>query len=172
MNRAILARGRASTRALWALGVAAFAALLVVGSIHPSVPTKAQRIANLENVLKCPACADASLAQSETLSAIQLRSTITSWVSRGLSDQQIESRLVSSYGPGELLRPKNAVIWIVPVVAVAVAIFGLTVVAFGRRGSSIEISEEEEARVLALLADGFDDGGRPRTRDGAPAGSP
>lgn len=136
---------------MWIVAAVAFVGLLIAGANHPAALTRAQRIANLENVLKCPSCADASLAQSETVNANQLKATIASWVAQGLSDQTIESRVVGTYGSGELLRPTNSVIWIVPVIVVVLAVLALGAFLLRQRGAVPEISAADEERVLALL---------------------
>ncbi|HUY06034.1 MAG TPA: cytochrome c-type biogenesis protein CcmH [Acidimicrobiales bacterium] len=139
------------SRSMWAALVVVFVVLLAIGSAHTSVTTRAQRIANLENVLKCPSCADASLAQSETVAANELKSTIRDWVGQGLSDQSIEARMVATYGQGELLRPTESVLWIVPAVAVSAAVAGLLLFFARRRPPERGVSKEGEARVLELL---------------------
>lgn len=141
---------------MWVLLAVVFIALLAIGSVHSSVVTPAQRIANLENVLKCPSCADASLAQSETVSANELKATIAAWVRQGLSDRSIEARMVATYGQGELLRPAESAIWIVPAVVVATALGGLLAFLLRRRPPEGGISKEDEERVLALLKDRSD----------------
>ena len=139
------------SRPMWAVLAVVFIALLAVGSVHGSITTPQQRIANLEDVLKCPSCADASLAQSETVSANELKATIVVWVHQGLSDQTIETRFVTTYGQGELLRPTGSAIWVVPVVVVALGFAGLTYFFLRRRPSEGTVSKDDEERVLALL---------------------
>ncbi len=139
------------SRAMWALLGFAFVALLAVGSVQPTARTPAQRIVDLESVLKCPSCADASLAQSETVSANEIKATIANWVHQGLTDRAIEARMVATYGQAELLRPSGSLIWIVPVVVVALAVGGLTAFLLRRRPAPEGISKEDEERVLALL---------------------
>ena len=139
------------SRQMWALLAVAFIALLAVGSVHGSTATPEQRTANLESVLKCPSCADASLAQSETVSANEIKATIAKWVRQGVSDQTIEARMVATYGQGELLRPTGSAIWVVPAVVVALAFAGLISFFARRRPSEKGVSKEDEERVLALL---------------------
>lgn len=139
------------SRSMWLLLGLVFLMLLAIGSVHPVTGTPAQRISNLENVLKCPSCADASLAQSETVSANEIKATITAWVHQGLSDHAIEARIVATYGQGELLRPAGFAIWIVPVVVVVAALTGLLLFFLRRRAVDPVISESDERRVLELL---------------------
>ena len=154
-----------SSRAMWALLSVVFIAVLAIGSYHPSKPTEAQRIANLESVLKCPSCAEAPLSQSETVGANQLKAIIVQWVYQGISDQAIESRLVASYGPGELLRPVSPFVWIVPAVTVAVAIIVLGSYLVRRRSNELEVSPEDERLIGELLAARQGDA-RPRGGEG------
>jgi cytochrome c-type biogenesis protein CcmH/NrfF len=99
--------------------------LLSYGSIHSAPPSAAARIAALDQIIKCPSCADASLAQSETAPALELKATVARWVDEGLSNAAIEQRVTALYGPGELLRPSDPVVWILPLVAVVLALGGL-----------------------------------------------
>lgn len=144
-------RRRLSSRPVWvALGLIAVV-LFAIGSYHPVRPTAAERIANLENILRCPSCASASLSQSETVGANELKATVVRWVHEGMSDRAIESRLVASYGPAELLRPSNPALWAVPAAAVAVAATGLGWYLVRRRPSDVEVTADDERLIDELL---------------------
>lgn len=136
---------------MWAVLLLAVVALLVIGSNHPQRLTPDARIANLEGILKCPSCANASLAQSETVGANDLKAIVRKWVDQGLSDQTIESRLVATYGPNELLRPTNWALWIVPAAVILVACLLLVWFFLRRRPTETEPGETDEERVFALL---------------------
>ena len=144
-------RQRVASRSAWVVLGVIVVALLAVGANHPKAPTSAQRIDNLESILKCPACATASLAQSETVGAIELKATITRWVHEGASNQTIEQRVVADFGTDELLQQKNPWLWIVPTVAVILGVALLIRYLMRRRPTPGEISVEDEALVAELL---------------------
>lgn len=133
------------------LAAAAIAvALLAIGAYHPASMTPAARAANLDSELRCPSCASASLAQSETVSANQLKATIRRWIAQGRTDAEIERRLVAAYGPGELLRPTSWLVWAIPAGAIGL---GAVALAFAlRRRARLSLTPEDEQMVTALLA--------------------
>lgn len=151
----------AESRRAFLVLILALLFVLVAGSIHAVAPSESARIANLENVLKCPSCADASLAQSETVGANAIKATITRWVYTGLTDRQIEDRMVATYGEGELLRPTNRAIWIIPLVVVVVAATALVGTLMRRRGGGPFRPDDEDERVLELLRARKDQGPGP-----------
>ncbi len=159
-------RSAMSSRTAWIALAIFVVALIGIGQRHPSVETPAARITNLENIIKCPSCANASLSQSETVGANDLKRTISIWVHQGLTDSQIEARIVGEYGTGELLSPTNRAIWIVPAVVVFLAL-ALVLLALWRRraGTEAEARPEDLALVAQLLAE--------RTPvEGVPGGTP
>jgi cytochrome c-type biogenesis protein CcmH len=115
-------------RARWPLwlrlalpAVVLVAALLVGSGAFSTKPASlAQRAAAIERVVKCPACDDISVAQSENSTAIAVRHQIVQSVQAGQSASQIESQLVAEYGPSILLEPPDAggiaLIWVIPIV--------------------------------------------------------
>jgi cytochrome c-type biogenesis protein CcmH/NrfF len=144
-------RDSMKSRPMWvALGLL-LVVLLIIGAHHPVAPTQAQRIANLEVAIKCPSCANASLAQSETVEANNLKASIKTWVRQGLSDRSIKARFVAEYGAGELLRPTNSLFWVIPVVAIATAVTVLTTVLLRRRTTSSAVEAGDEEMVDRLL---------------------
>jgi len=97
------------------------AALLVVGSFHSSAPTRAQRIEGLDNIIKCPVCADISIAQSNSQIAGQLRASVKNWVMEGKTNSWIESTVVAKFGSEELLDPQNNLVFIIPAAVIVIA---------------------------------------------------
>jgi cytochrome c-type biogenesis protein CcmH/NrfF len=148
------ARSLIESRAAWLVLIAVAAASLALGSIHSGPQTNSQRRSYLDSIIKCPSCADASLAQSETSPAIELRSTIARWVTEGLTNAEIEQRVVALYGPGEILRPSNPVVWVLPLVAFAVAACGIAIVVFRHRrtGPNRPVDESGTADDEELVA--------------------
>ena len=113
---------------LWLIALVAVIALAVVASPH--APTTLSRIAHLESLVRCPACEDLSVAQSNATSALAVRHEIAHAVRRGESDSQILTSLESTYGAQILLSPPTtglgALLWITPIGALVVlALVGL-----------------------------------------------
>jgi len=108
------------------LGVALF---IGSGAGSSGSRTPAARAAGLATQIRCPSCEDLSVAQSSASSAVAVRHQIAAMVGRGQSDQQIRSALVAQYGPSILLAPPvsglSALVWVLPVVAGAIALVAL-----------------------------------------------
>ena len=70
-------------------------------------------------LVRCPACEDISVAQSNATAAIAVRHEIVVKVRHGDSDNQILTSLEATYGTSILLSPSTsglgALLWIVPI---------------------------------------------------------
>jgi cytochrome c-type biogenesis protein CcmH len=106
---------------LWCLALVAVVALTLVSA--PATGGAQARIDHLETLVKCPACEDLSVAQSNATSAIAVRHEIAQRVKAGQSDNQILTSLESVYGTSILLSPPTSglgtLLWIVPILVVA-----------------------------------------------------
>lgn len=114
-----------ASRPAWiVLGLVAVGAL-AVGSVHPAVSSAAARRAALDAVIKCPACEDLSIAQSDAPSAVSLRREVATFVADGWSNGRIESWVTARFGPSALLVPQSSgvsgVLFFVPVALIAIA---------------------------------------------------
>ncbi len=112
----------------WCVALAAVVVLVVATA--PSVPSTVTRIAHLESLVRCPACEDISVAQSNATAAIAVRHEIAARVRRGDSDTQILTSLEATYGTSILLSPPTsglgALLWIVPIAGlVLVVVIGI-----------------------------------------------
>jgi cytochrome c-type biogenesis protein CcmH len=125
----------------WAVGavlaVAVIVALLVgAGTFTSTPPTPARRAAAIESTIRCPSCQDLSVAQSTAPTAVTVRATVTELIARGRTDDQIRAYLVDRYGATIDLEPPtsgwSALVWIVPMVGLAVALLVAAIV-LGRR---------------------------------------
>ena len=105
---------------LWCLALVAVAALSLAGA--PTTGGAQARIDHLETLVKCPACEDLSVAQSNATSAIAVRHEIAQRVRAGESDNQILTALESVYGTSILLSPPTSgvgtLLWVVPILVV------------------------------------------------------
>jgi cytochrome c-type biogenesis protein CcmH len=124
-------------RSFW-LWLVAFAVVLAIAvAVNPSAPSNSTRIAHLESLVKCPACEDLSVAESNATSAIAVRHEITQDVGSGMSDNKILTTIEAQYGPQILLSPSTsglgALLWVVPIAALVVLIAALLRLARRRR---------------------------------------
>lgn len=125
--------GRNGARASFIAALAALAVVLVIGSgvASSAAPTAAQRAAALDTQIRCPSCADLSVAESTASSAIAVRHEVAQLAAAGVSDQDIEQRLLAQYGPSILLSPPDSglssLVWLLPLVAGVLAAAALGV---------------------------------------------
>lgn len=123
-------------------------ALLIGSGVFDSSPeTVAQRAAVIESNVRCPACTDLSVAQSNSTTAIAVRHQIESMVASGSSTADIDQTLVSEYGQTILLTPPDSgpipLIWIIPLVLGVGAVAAVGVL-FWRRSREFEALREHE----------------------------
>jgi len=136
------ARRRRVPAAVSAVALVVIAAVaLGIGSVGKSgPPSAAARTAALESAIRCPSCQDISVAQSDSSLAIGARHQITRMVAAGDSDAAVEQYFVDRYGPSILLEPPSSglssLIWILPLVAVVLALGALGTL-FWRRGRAL-----------------------------------
>lgn len=143
----------------WALmGVVAVGFIASAAGRPPTEGTSDERLFALAAQLKCQQCVGESVAQSQSAGAVQFREEISSQMARGRSDDEILSFFAESY-PGVLLNPPSsgvgALVWVIPVVVVALAAFVLALTFRRWRGESSphEVTADETARVAAALAE-------------------
>ena len=113
---------------LWCLALVAVVGLSLASA--PAANGVQARIAHLETLVKCPACEDLSVAQSNATSAIAVRHEIAQRVKAGESDNQILTSLESVYGTSILLSPPTSglgtLLWVAPIlVVVAMVVAGV-----------------------------------------------
>lgn len=129
---------------LLVLGVALF---IGSGVFDSSPQTAAQRVAVIETNVRCPACTDLSVTQSNSTTAIAVRHQIENMVAAGSSTADIDQTLVSEYGQTILLTPPDSggvpLIWIIPLVLGVGAVVGVGVL-FWRRSREFEALREHE----------------------------
>lgn len=109
---------------VWCVALVAVAAIAVALNPHPS--SQAARIAHLETLVRCPACHDLSVAESNQTSALAVRNEIRQKVKAGASDNAILTSLEATYGTSILLSPPTSglgvLLWVVPLAGLALLV--------------------------------------------------
>ena len=134
------------------------AAALVVGAIvwaaWPSSgpATPASRARELATELRCPDCQALSVADSVSSSAEAIRADLLRRTTAGESDAEIRQVYVNRYGESILLKPTSTglglLVWVLPVVALALAAVGLGLAFAKWRGQPrLPATDADEALV-------------------------
>ena len=141
----------------WLVIVLVLAVALAIGAQGRSGPmTQAQRVKHIASEIRCPTCRNQSAAESDAAAAKAVRDEIDRRVRAGESDGEIVAFMVSRYGSDILLKPQGSgvasLVWVLPVVAVVVALAGLAV-AFRRWRAhpGVEVSAEDRELVQREL---------------------
>jgi cytochrome c-type biogenesis protein CcmH len=156
---------------VWVVLALVLAGALVFASARGGVQTPAQRATALDSVIKCPSCDGISVEDSSASTAAAVRQLVLARLRHGQSDQQIETYLVSRYGPSILLRPPTtgitAVVWVVPLVAAVGGVGGLALFFWRRRRPvAVAVSAEDRALVDLALSEKGGSGDRPAPSSG------
>lgn len=146
---------RASKLWAWIGAMVVAVSALLFGAIDEGSPrTNADRAHALAEDFACPVCQGQSVAESDVPVAQNIRRQIRGWVDDGRDDDFIRDQLVIAFGEDIDYNPPasgiSALVWILPVVAFAGGVAGLTVV-FRRwkREALLEASEDDIALVDA-----------------------
>ena len=134
------------------------AAALVVGAIvwaaWPSsrTATPASRAHELATELRCPDCQALSVADSTSTSAEAIRADLLRRTTAGESDAEIRQVYINRYGESILLKPTSTglglVVWVLPVVVLALAAVGLGLAFAKWRGQPrLQATDADEALV-------------------------
>lgn len=143
----------------WALmGVISLGVIASASSRPPTEGTSDERLFSLAAQLKCQQCVGESVAQSQSAGAVQFREEISAQMARGRTDDEILSFFADAY-PGVLLTPPSsgvgALVWVVPVVVAALAIFllSLTFRRWRSERDTREVTDADAERVATALAE-------------------
>jgi cytochrome c-type biogenesis protein CcmH len=156
---------RLRRRAAWVVLGVVVAVSLVIGGRSATTQTSTQKAASIASEVRCPTCEGQSAEVSDAPAAIAVRKFILQQVQAGQGRGRIEQELKDRYGSDILLRPPASgiagLVWVLPVVALVVAIAGLAV-AFHRWRSLGEapVSDADRERVAEALSGEGDDKGR------------
>jgi cytochrome c-type biogenesis protein CcmH len=121
-------------------------------------PVLESRARDLSRELRCMVCQNQSIDDSEAPLARDLRLLVRERLTKGDSDQQVLSFLVSRYGEFVLLRPPlewhTLLLWGVPPLALLAGTIGLFIMSRRRQRASAEtdpLSSDEEKRLSTLV---------------------
>jgi cytochrome c-type biogenesis protein CcmH len=79
-----------------------------------------QRTHEVASLLRCPVCQGMSVADSPSTVALDMKQKVHDLLARGYTQEQVLSYFESSYGQFVLLKPKNLVVWVLPIVVLFV----------------------------------------------------
>lgn len=143
----------------WLLIVAVGVSTLLFAAVDEGEPaTNSDRAYALAKDFACPVCQGQSVAESDVVVARNIRREIRIWVDEGRSDDFIRDQLVARFGEDVDYTPSSegvsALVWILPVVAGAVATGGLVLVfRKWRLEGELEATDEDAALVDAARSD-------------------
>jgi cytochrome c-type biogenesis protein CcmH/NrfF len=93
----------------------------LIPGILPGPPPPPEQVQNLSYTigakLRCPVCQGLSVADSTSVTAVQMQNRIRELVAAGYADDQIEAYFVERYGEWILLEPPargNLLVWLGP----------------------------------------------------------
>ena len=139
----------------WLLAAMVSLSTLLFASVDEGEPeTNADRAYALAKDFACPVCQGQSVAESDVVVARNIRREIRIWVDEGRPDAYIRDQLVDRFGEDADYTPSSdgvsALVWILPVVAGAVAVGGLVLVfRRWRLEGDLTASDDDEALVAA-----------------------
>lgn len=114
----------------WVLLVVVVAGALVAGTRSGEDETASERVQSIAKSVRCPTCRGQSVADSDAPAAANVRKDIERRVAAGESDDEVRSALAARFGASILLTPPRSgvagLVWVVPVLALAVAAGGLS----------------------------------------------
>lgn len=144
----------------WVLmAIIAMAALIIGVADDNELPSDGERVSQLASTIRCPQCRGQSVAESNVAIAREIRADIRTRIAAGETDDQIRQIYIDRFGRSIVLTPDatgfTGLIWIVPVVAAALAALAIYL-AFWRwrsTGSGAGASDEDRALVAELRRD-------------------
>ena len=140
----------------WAGVVVVALSMLVFATVDEGVPaTNADRAYALARDFACPVCQGQSVAESDVPVARSIRREIRVWVDEGRSDEFVRAQLVANFGEDIDYTPSasgvTSLVWILPVVAGAVAAGGLVLV-FRRWSDTPDLTASADAEAIVAAA--------------------
>jgi len=142
----------------WVLMVIVGGAALIVGVAGDTGPqSDGERMTQLASTIRCPQCRGQSVAESDVAIAREIRADIRNRISAGETDDQIRQAYIDRYDRSIVLTPDSGgftgLVWIVPVVAAAIALaaIGLAFKRWGSESATLEVPTDEDRALVAKL---------------------
>jgi cytochrome c-type biogenesis protein CcmH len=85
-----------------------------------SGPTLEQKTYAEASLLRCPVCQGMSVADSPSTVALDMKQQVREMLARGYTEEQILGYFEQSYGQFVLLKPKNPLVWVLPIMVLLV----------------------------------------------------
>ncbi|MEM9438115.1 MAG: cytochrome c-type biogenesis protein [Pseudomonadota bacterium] len=118
-------------------------------------PALEERAREISQGLRCTVCQNESIDESSAPVARDLRLLVRERLTAGDSDDEVLAFIVARYGEFVLLRPDasgaNLLLWLVGPVVLLLSIGGVLLARRRRVAPSEALSDEERARLAALL---------------------
>lgn len=118
-------------------------------------PVAEARAQTLFDEVRCVVCQHESIADSPAGLAADMRQLVRSEIASGATDDEVRQDLVSRWGDYILFRPPfnpaTWLLWLAPLLIVALGGLGLASIARRRRIEAGPLSPDEEARLAELL---------------------
>jgi cytochrome c-type biogenesis protein CcmH len=115
----------------WGVLLVVAAVVLGIGLHRSSHPSLDAQVTHIAGQVRCPVCNGETVAESDAAVSVDIRNQIRTELLAHQSSDQILGGLVRAYGPGILEKPQPSglglLVWIIPVIAVAGGVAGLTV---------------------------------------------
>jgi cytochrome c-type biogenesis protein CcmH len=149
-------RKRVTAVALLLGAVTVATVALVVAASGGGATTLQDRVDAIASDLRCPVCQNLSVADSPSLIAREMRTTITEQVRAGASPDDVKSYFVQRYGRWILLSPDTSglglIVWMVPALALAAGA-ALVITRLRRKSAPTTepVSAEEHRRIQREL---------------------
>ena len=136
---------------------------LVIGARDDGPTSREDQVQSIAQTIKCPECRGESVASSSARSAKAIKTDIAARLARGQSPDEIRDFYAGRYGESILLTPSGSgtasLVWIIPVVAIIVAVAGLAAAFVRWRGADdVHATDEDRALVAAAMADPHGEG--------------
>ena len=107
-----------------------------------------QRTHEVASLLRCPVCQGMSVADSPSTVALDMKQHVRELLARGYTQEQILNYFETSYGQFVLLKPRNPLVWILPVVVLLAGVV-LVIVTLRR----LTATEKREPRTENIYID-------------------
>lgn len=139
----------------WVLMAIVAVGALAYGAIDQGDPrTEGERVSAIASTIRCPQCRGQSVAESNVPIALDIRADIRNRVAAGESDDEIRQVFIERFGRSIVLNPDAGgfagLVWIVPVVAAALAIAAIAL-AFARwrvEAAAIVTATDEDRSIV------------------------